>query len=67
MLVYALILSAVLRAKLPGIESEYANAIYLTAGILGWSLFNEIISRGLTLFIEQGNLMKKWVVSGVMV
>lgn len=58
-LIYALILSAVLRAKLPGIETQYGYAIYLTAGILGWSLFNEIISRCLTLFIEQGNLMKK--------
>jgi lipopolysaccharide transport system permease protein len=58
-LIYALILSAVLSAKLPGIESQYAYAIYLTAGFLGWTLFSEIISRCLNLFIEQGNLMKK--------
>lgn len=58
-LIYALILSAVLSAKLPGIESQYAYAIYLTAGFLGWMLFSEIIGRCLNLFIEQGNLMKK--------
>lgn len=58
-LIYALILSAVLSAKLPGIESRYAYAIYLTAGFLGWTLFSEIITRCLNLFIEQGNLMKK--------
>ncbi len=58
-LIYALVLSAVLRAKLPGIESQYGYAIYLTAGMLGWSLFNEIVNRCLTVFIEQGNLMKK--------
>lgn len=58
-LIYALILSAVLSAKLPGIESQYAYAIYLTAGFLGWMLFSEIINRCLNLFIEQGNLMKK--------
>lgn len=58
-LIYALILSNVLAAKLPGIESKYSYAIYLTAGILGWSLFNEIITRCLTLFIDQGNLLKK--------
>ncbi|EGG99390.1 O-antigen export system permease protein RfbD [gamma proteobacterium IMCC2047] len=57
--IYALILSNVLAAKLPGIDSQYAYAIYLMAGLLAWTLFNEIISRCLTLFIEQGNLMKK--------
>jgi len=58
-LIYALILSNVLAAKLPGIESQYAYAIYLMAGLLAWTLFSEIISRCLNLFIAQGNLMKK--------
>jgi lipopolysaccharide transport system permease protein len=57
--IYALILSNVLAAKLPGIDNQYAYAIYLMAGLLAWTLFNEIISRCLNLFIEQGNLMKK--------
>lgn len=58
-LIYALILSNILAAKLPGIDNQYAYAIYLMAGLLAWTLFNEIISRCLTLFIEQGNIMKK--------
>lgn len=58
-LIYALILSNVLAAKLPGIDSQYAYAIYLMAGLLAWNLFNEIISSCLNLFIQQGNLMKK--------
>ncbi len=58
-LIYALILSNVLAAKLPGIDNKYAYAIYLMAGLLAWTLFNEIMSRCLNLFIEQGNLMKK--------
>jgi len=57
--IYALILSTVLSAKLPGIDNQYGYAIYLTSGILAWTLFSEVISRCLTLFIEQGNLMKK--------
>jgi lipopolysaccharide transport system permease protein len=57
--IYALILSNVLAAKLPGIENQYAYALYLTSGILAWSLFAEIIGRCLTLFIDNGNLMKK--------
>ena len=57
--IYALILSNVLAAKLPGIDNKYAYAIYLMAGLLAWTLFNETVSRCLTLFIEQGNLIKK--------
>ena len=57
--IYALILSNVLAAKLPGIDNKYAYAIYLMAGLLAWTLFNEITSRCLNLFIEHGNLMKK--------
>ena len=57
--IYALILSNVLAAKLPGIENQYAYAIYLMAGVFAFTLFSEIISRCLNLFVEQGNLMKK--------
>ncbi len=57
--IYALILSNVLGARLPGIDNKYAYALYLIAGILAWNLFAEIIGRCLTVFIDQGNLMKK--------
>ncbi len=60
-LIFAFILSAVLSAKLPGIDNQYAYAIYLMAGMLGWSLFSEIVNRCLTLFIENGNIIKKLV------
>jgi len=58
-LIYALILSNILAAKLPGVDHQYAYAIYLMAGLLGWTLFNEIVSRCLNIFIEHGNLIKK--------
>jgi len=58
-LIYALILSNVLAAKLPGIDSQYAYAIYLMAGLLGFTLFSEIVNRCLNIFIEHGNLIKK--------
>ena len=60
-LIFAFVLSAVLSAKLPGIGNRYAYAIYLMAGILGWSLFAEIVNRCLTLFIDNGNILKKLV------
>ncbi len=58
-LIFALILSEVLAAKLPGIDNKYAYALYLMAGTLGWTLFAETIGKCLNLFVESGNLMKK--------
>lgn len=60
-LIFAFVLSAVLSAKLPGINNRYAYAIYLMAGTLSWSLFTEIVTRCLTLFIDNGNILKKLV------
>lgn len=58
-LIFALILSEVLSAKLPGIDSKHAYALYLLAGITGWTLLSETINRCLTLFVDSANLMKK--------
>ena len=59
--IFAFVLSAVLSAKLPGLHNRYAYAIYLMSGTLGWSLFADIVSRCLTLFIDNGNILKKLV------
>jgi len=59
--IFAFVLSTLLSSKLPGITSRYGYAIYLMAGILGWSLFIEIVTRCLTLFIDNGNVLKKLV------
>lgn len=58
-LVYALILSQIMTAKLPGVASQYAYPIYILSGIVGWTLFSEVLSRSLTVFIDNGNLLKK--------
>ena len=57
--VFFLILSHALGSRLPGIDSDFGYAIYLCAGMLGWQLFAETLSRCTTLFIDQGNLIKK--------
>lgn len=57
--IYAFILSHIMKAKLPGIESAYAYPIYLISGMVGWTLFTEVISRGLMIFIENGHYLKK--------
>ncbi len=58
-LVYALILSQIMKAKLPEVDSQYAYPIYILAGIVGWTLFTEVLTRLLTVFIDNGNLLKK--------
>ncbi|WP_108645492.1 ABC transporter permease [Polynucleobacter rarus] len=58
-LVYTLIFSQVMRAKLPGVDTTFAYSIYLCAGILTWGLFNEIVTRGQNSFVENANLLKK--------
>lgn len=57
--IYALVLSRIMAAKLPGIDNRYAYVIYLMAGMVAWSLFAEVVTRSLTLFVDNGNLMKK--------
>lgn len=57
--IYSLVLSRVMGAKLPGVTNQYAYSIYLMAGMVAWSLFVEVVQRSLTLFVDNGNLMKK--------
>ena len=58
-IVYTVIFSQVMKAKLPGVDTSYAYSIYLCAGILTWGLFAEIVSRAQNVFIEHANLIKK--------
>ncbi len=58
-LVYTLIFSQVMRARLPAAGGQFAYSIYLCAGILTWSLFAEIVGRAQNVFLEHANLLKK--------
>jgi lipopolysaccharide transport system permease protein len=58
--IFALVLAEVISAKMPGMaDDKLAYAIYVTSGMLAWSLFAEVVSRCLTIFIESGGLLKK--------
>lgn len=57
--VYTVIFSQVMRSRLPEVDYPFAYSIYLCSGILTWSYFAEVIGRGQTTFIENGNLLKK--------
>lgn len=57
--VYTVIFSEIMKARLPGIESNYAFSIYLCAGVLTWGLFAEITNRATGMFVDNANLLKK--------
>jgi lipopolysaccharide transport system permease protein len=58
--IFAFVLSTVLSSKLPGINNNrYTYALYLMAGMLAWSLFLDLVTRSLTVFLDNGNLLKK--------
>lgn len=57
--VYTVIFSQVMKAKLPGGDHGFAYSIYLCAGSLTWGLFAEIVGRGQNIFLDNANLLKK--------
>nr|AAS55713.1 ABC-transporter protein [Aneurinibacillus thermoaerophilus] len=57
--VYTIIFSQVMRAKLPEIDNSLAYSIYMCAGLLPWNYFIETLQRFQNVFLEQGNLLKK--------
>jgi lipopolysaccharide transport system permease protein len=57
--IYTIIFSKIMRARLVGTDDSMAYGVFLCAGLLTWGYFAELLSRCQTVFIEQGNLMKK--------
>lgn len=58
-LMFALVLSKIMAARIPGVEGTFGYALYLLSGLLAWTLFIEIVSRSQNMFIEYANSMKK--------
>ncbi|WP_166222046.1 ABC transporter permease [Pseudomonas atagonensis] len=58
-IVYTVIFSHIMRARLPGVDDSMAYSVYLCAGLLGWGLFSEITLRSQNMFLENANLLKK--------
>lgn len=57
--VYTLIFSKIMQAKIPGADEVYGYSIYLCSGVITWGLFNEVASRSQNSFIENAGLIKK--------
>ncbi len=58
-LVYTLVFSQIMRARLPGIDDSWSYSIYLCGGLITWEYFSTVLLRSQTMFIEQANLIKK--------
>ena len=58
-IVYTVIFSQLMQARLPGVDNGLAYGIYLCAGILAWGFFAEVIGRSQSVFLEHANLIKK--------
>lgn len=57
--IFAIMLSEVLGARLPGAGNKAAYPIYLLSGMAAWHLFSEILNRSLTVFIDNASALKK--------
>jgi len=58
-LIYTVIFSQVMRARLPHVDDSLGYSLYLCAGILTWNYFVEVLLRSQTVFLEQANMLKK--------
>ncbi|HCG40187.1 MAG TPA: ABC transporter permease [Pseudomonas sp.] len=57
--IYTVIFSQIMRARIPGVEHQYAYSVYLCAGLITWNLMLELVQRSKGLFIEHANIIKK--------
>lgn len=58
-LIYTLVFSKIMGARLPGTSDALGYSMYLCAGLLPWISFLEVLQRSATVFLEYGNLIKK--------
>lgn len=58
-LVYTLVFSHVMQARLPGTQNTFSYSVFLCAGMLTWGLFADIVGRGQTMFLDNASLLKK--------
>lgn len=57
--IFAVVMSVILQAKLPGMTSTTSYGAYLLSGLLGWQLFVDGLNQGLSLFLRHADMIKK--------
>jgi lipopolysaccharide transport system permease protein len=58
-LIYTVIFTKIMSARLEGVDNEFGYSIFLCSGIFTWGLFLEIASRSQSIFFDNANLIKK--------
>lgn len=58
-LIYVIVFSKLMNARLPDAVGHFSYSIYLCAGMISWGLFAEMMSRFPGVFVGNGNLIKK--------
>jgi len=58
-LVYTVVFSRLMKARLVGNDDPLAYTIFLCSGTFAWTYFSEVILRASTMFLDQANLLKK--------
>ena len=56
---YSLVFSRLMSPTLAGHSGPYAYTVYLCSGLLLWTLFSELLSRCVGIFVHNGSLLKK--------
>lgn len=57
--IFAVVMSVILQARLPGMASTTSYAAYLLSGLLAWNLFLDSLNQGVGLFLNHANTIKK--------
>ena len=58
-MIYTVIFSRVMKARLGGEQDTFAYSIYLCSGIFAWNLFSEVVNRCSMSLIENAGFLKK--------
>jgi lipopolysaccharide transport system permease protein len=58
-IIYTVVFSQVLGPKLSETGNSFTYGFFLCSGLLTWNYFTEVALRGLNLFIDNANLLKK--------
>jgi lipopolysaccharide transport system permease protein len=57
--IYTLVFSQIMHARLPGVEGGMAYSIFLCSGILIWNFFSEIANKCQNVFLDNAEVIKK--------
>lgn len=58
-IIYLVIFSGIMGAKLPGSSNIYSYGIYLVAGVVPWTAFASTVMRASTVYLDKRNVLSK--------